>query len=322
MALESIFQAFATEFDATLITGMTDAVQSGLAWARPQLRSLLVLYVVVHAIGFLYGRVSAAAVAFAALRGLLVAAAILASNYIPYVQEMFFTTLPNSIAAGLNGPRISVSSAQQFDVLWSAALNVNGFILGKASGWLQIMDRAMAWVFAFLCLLALIVMFIMWFVSRIFLAIVICMGPFLIPLALFGATRGFVESWISKLVGLTVLQLSASILLRILLVTITSRFRVIQTNLGDSIDMMLGNFAGITGLFWFGALLMIVMPTFVAIGSVSGFAHAGVAGALYGIPGRAMGMAGGVQAGAQRAASSMQKAAGSMRQAAARLRRP
>lgn len=287
MPLEGIFQNFATEFDATLVDGMNDVVRSGLAWAQPQLRALLVLYVVAYALGFmLTANVSARQAAYAALRGLLVAAAIQSAHYVPYVQEMFFTTLPNQIAAALNGPRITVSSAQQFDIMWSATLRVNGFVLQQASGWLQVMDRAMAWVFALLCLVALGIMFVMWFVSRIFMAIVICMGPFLIPLYLFRATRGFVEGWIGKLVGLTVLQLASSILLRALLVVITRRFSVMQNNLGDSIDMMLGSFAGIAGLFWMGALLMVVLPTAVSIGAAMGASQAATAAALLSLPGR------------------------------------
>lgn len=292
MPLEGIFQNFATEFDATLVDGMNDVVRSGLAWAQPQLRALLVLYVVAYALGFmLTANVSARQAAYAALRGLLVAAAIQSAQYVPYVQEMFFTTLPNQIAAALNGPRITVSSAQQFDIMWSATLRVNGFVLQQASGWLQVMDRAMAWLFALLCLVALGIMFVMWFVSRIFMAIVICMGPFLIPLYLFRATRGFVEGWVGKLVGLTVLQLASSILLRALLVVITRRFSVMQNNLGDSIDMMLGSFAGIAGLFWMGALLMVVLPTAVSIGAAMGASQAATAAALLSLPSRAHSLA-------------------------------
>ncbi|MGG5811682.1 type IV secretion system protein, partial [Falsiroseomonas sp. CW058] len=286
--LENIFQSFATEFDATLVDGMNDVVRSGLAWAQPQLRALLVLYVVAYALGFmLTASVSARQAAYAALRGLLVAAAVQSAHYVPYVQEMFFTTLPNQIAAALNGPRITVSSAQQFDIMWSATLRVNAYVLGQASGWLQVMDRAMAWLFALLCLIALGVMFVMWFVSRIFMAIVICMGPFLIPLYLFRATRGFVEGWIGKLVGLTVLQLASSILLRALLVVMTARFSAMQNNLGSSIDMMLGSFAGIAGLFWMGALLMVVLPTAVSIGAAMGASQAATAAALLSLPNRA-----------------------------------
>ena len=293
MALEGIFQSFATEFDATLVDGMNDVVRSGIAWAQPQLRALLVLYVVAYALGFmLTPNVSARQAAYAALRGLLIAAAVQSAHYVPWVQEMFFTTLPNQIAAALNGPRITVSSAQQFDVMWSATLRVNAFVLQQASGWLQVMDRAMAWLFALICLVALSVMFVMWFVSRIFMAIVICMGPFLIPLYLFRATRGFVEGWIGKLVGLTVLQLASSILLRALLVVITARFSAMQNNLGSSIDMMLGSFAGIAGLFWMGALLMVVLPTAVSIGAAMGASQAATAAALLSVPSRASALAG------------------------------
>ena len=235
MALERIFEPFATRLDNTLITGMGDVVQSGLAWAQPQLRALLVLYVVAYALGFmLTANVSARQAAYGALRGLMTAAAISTAHYIPWVQTLFFTTLPNQIAAALNGPTTSVSSAQQFDKLWNATQHVNGLILQRASGWLDIPERGVSWAISGLCLLPLAIMFVMWLVPRVFMALVICMGPFLIPLYLFGFTRGFVHSWISKLVGLTVLQLASSVLLRILLVLVNEQFQAMQNNLGEA----------------------------------------------------------------------------------------
>lgn len=292
MPIERIFEPFATDLDRTLIGGMNDVVQSGLAWAQPQLRALLVLYVVAYALGFmLTANVSARQAAFAALRGLMVAAAVKSANYVPWVQEQFFTTLPNQIAAALNGPRTAVSSAQQFDILWSAALRVNGLILQQASGWLHVVDRGVAWGIAAVCVLALLVMFIMWSIPRIFLALVICIGPFLIPLYLFRTTRSFVEAWIGKLVGLTVLQLAASILMRVLLIIVNARFRAMQDNLGDNIDMMLSSFFGIAILFCMGALLMVVLPTAVSIGAAMGAAQVATAATLFSVPGRAAALA-------------------------------
>lgn len=288
MPLERIFEPFAGGLDGILVAGMTETVQNGLTAAAPQLRALLVGYVVAYAISFmLTANVSARELTFAALRGLMVAAAIRSANYTTYVQDFFFTTLPNQIASALGGPGTAISSAAQFDRLWSAALNVNGLILRRASGVLDVMDRGVSWGIAALCLIGLFIMFIMWLIPRVFMAIVICMGPFLIPLYLFEATRGFAQAWISKLVGISALQLAASVLMRILLVITNDRFRVIQTSLGESTDMMLSNFFGIAILFWMGALLMFVLPSFVSIGAHIGASQMTTAAALLALPGRA-----------------------------------
>jgi type IV secretion system protein VirB6 len=299
--LERLFEPFAAGLDDTLVSGMGDVVQSGLAWAAPQLRALLVLYVVAYALGFmLTANVSAREAGYAGLRGLMTAAAVKAANYVPWVQNLFFTTLPNQIATALNGPRTPISSAQQFDKLVAAVMKVNGSILERASHWTDVMDRGVSWAIAGLCLLALLVMFVMWLIPRVLMALVICIGPFLIPLYLFGGTRGFVHSWIGKLVGLTVLQLSSSVLLRILLVLINARFRVMQDTLGNDTDLMIANFFGIALLLWIGALLMFVLPSGIAIGASMGASQAAAGAVLLTAPGRAAGALGG---GAARSAA-------------------
>lgn len=288
-----LFQPLATDFDQTLQAGMADVVSSGLAWAAPQLRTLLVLYVAIYAIGFmLTAHVSLRQLVFAALRGLIVAAAVQAANYNTWVVNLFFTRLPNEIATALGGARTSIDSAEQFDRLWWAVLNVCGHIIGQATRWYDFGDRAMAWLMAYISLGGIGTMFLLWLVPRMFMALVICLGPFLIPLYLFEATRSYVVTWTSKLVGLTVLGLAASILLRVLLVMINTRFQAIQGSLGSSVDEMLGAFAGIAGLMWFGAGFMFFLPSFVAIGAGMGVAQAGVAAFMLTAPGRASVMAG------------------------------
>jgi type IV secretory pathway VirB6-like protein len=269
VALEAIFQNTATELDAAIIEGMNAAIASGLAWAAPQLRVALGLYVIGNAMMMMYGKMDGSAFLHAVVRAMAVAAILKATNYNYFVRDLFFIDLPNEMARAMNGPRVTVNSAQQFDVLWSAVAHYTAFIKGQATGLSNMGNVAVVFALAGLNLGALWGIFGIWLISRVFMALVICLGPFLIILYLFRGTREYVNQWIGKLVGLTVLQLAASILLRILLVILSSRLMAINQNPGLSVDEMIVNAASVTGVFWLGALMMIVLPAFLAIHGVS-----------------------------------------------------
>jgi type IV secretion system protein VirB6 len=282
MALDTFFNDAATAFDSSLISGMNDVISSGLSAAHAQLTAALSLYVIGYGLLTTHQKVDSWEFGMAAVRAFVIATLLQSATYNTYVQQFFFTDLPNQVAAALHGPRISVSSAQQFDVLWSAALNATSKVLSAATGWTQILDRGVAWFLAILILIALLVSFIVWYMSRVFMALVICIGPFLLILFLFRSTRGFVEQWIGKLVGLSVLQIASSVLLRIVMVMVTARLHVMQDNLGSSVDDMIASLAGICGVFWMGALLMICLPGTIAIGSGVGAGAAMASGRLTG----------------------------------------
>jgi type IV secretion system protein VirB6 len=61
--------------------------------------------------------------------------------------------------------------------------------------------------------------FAIWLISRVTLAIYIALGPLLIPLVLFPATRGIFERWIGALISCVILQITTIVLLYIILLT-------------------------------------------------------------------------------------------------------
>lgn len=282
MALEEVFLNTALEFDAHLIEGMNVAISSGLAWAKVQITAALSLYVIGYAFMTMYARVDAWTFALAAARAMAIAAILTSTNYNYYVRDFFFNDLPNEIARALNGPRITVNSAQQFDVVWSAVLHYTSFILAQATGLSHLDDRMLAWILAYLNHGALWICFGMWYISRVFLAVVISIGPFLIILALFRSTREYVQQWIGKLVGLSVLGLASAVVLRIVLVIMASRLRMVHENPGASVDEMLANSSSVTGIFALATILMIALPSVISIGSGMGAGHAVASGLIGG----------------------------------------
>ncbi|WP_426960343.1 type IV secretion system protein [Muricoccus radiodurans] len=246
---------------------MDAIITSGLSGLRGMIATALSLYIIGFAFLTIYGKTDVGTAAISAVRAVVVTQVLQASAYNYYVRDFFFTDLPNTIAAALGGPRSGISSAEQFDLLWSAALHATSIVLGQATGFTMMMERGMAWVLAYAMLGALGVIFLVWLIARVFMAVVICMGIFIVLLFLFSATRGFVEQWIGKLVGLIVLQLTASILLRLVLVIISDKMRAMGAAPSGNVDAQLSQLASMASVFWMGAALMLVLPSFVAIGS-------------------------------------------------------
>ena len=237
----------ALEFDANLVDGMNIGISAGLAWAKIYIISALSLYVIGYAFMTMSSKVDTWAFVLAGARAMAVGAILQAHNYNYYVRDFFFHDLPNQAAKAINGPRINVNSAEQLDMAWSSVLHYTAFILAKASGWSQWDDRLMAWIFAGGDYLALLVCFGMWYLSRVFLAIIIAIGPFLIILFLFRSTREYVQQWIGKLVGLTVLGLASSILLRMTLVVMSSRLKGFHLDPAMPVSEMLAMSSGVMG---------------------------------------------------------------------------
>lgn len=282
MALENIFLNTATEFDGLLIEGMNAAIGTGLLWARPQLTIFLGLYVIGYGLMMMYAKVDGWTLALAAARAIAVSTILVLANYNHYVRDLFFTDLPNELAKAINGPRVTVNSAQQFDVIWSAVIHYTSYILAQATGFSHMDDRAVAWLYAYVSHVALWVCFGMWYISRVFMAIVISMGPFIIILFLFRSTREYAQQWVGKLVGLTALGLGSAIVLRLVVMVMTNRLMTMQQNPGMSVDEMLANSAGVTGVFWLGALMMIILPSVISIGAGMGAGHAVASGMISG----------------------------------------
>src|SRR3954468_8410704 len=285
-----MFTTAAAAFDQSLIAGMDDAIAAGLAWVTPQLRVAMMLYVI--GMGFLtmYHKTDSWSFVHAAAKGIALGTIIKITNYNYYIRDLFFYDLPNGFAAALHGPRAAVDSARQFDVLWSAVLHMAGFVLGQATGFSHIIDRGVIWALTGLIGLALWLCFIIWYIARVFMALIICLGAFMLVLALFKQTRGYLEQWIGKLVGLTMLQLSSSILLRIVMVIMTDRMMLMKNDPSMSVDMLISSVAGVCGVFWMGALLMVALPSAIAIGSGVGAGVAVTSGMLGGIGAAAGGL--------------------------------
>ncbi|RYI99285.1 MAG: hypothetical protein EON47_17230, partial [Acetobacteraceae bacterium] len=123
-----------------------------------------------------------------------------------------------------------------------------------------------------LSFMALVIIFLMWVIARVVMGMVIALGPFLIGLALFDATRPFVDRWVGKLVSLTLVQVSIGVMLQMLMSGFNNYVRAAQGNMGTGLDERIGALLQLAAWYWCGLLL---------IGALTGVAYS-IGGGLAG----------------------------------------
>jgi len=110
------------------------------------------------------------------------------------------------------------------------------------------------WIVA---IVSTVVAFAIWLISRVILALYIAIGPLLIGLALFPATRSILERWIGSLVSCVILQITTIVLLYIVLAVeqqVTGQIALTaETDLIGRVEVLLAGviFFGLAGFVAF-----------------------------------------------------------------------
>ena len=260
MPLDPAFYNFTANVDRIFLDAVPGAVAGALGAVRAPLRAAAGLYVVVNAIYFLMGDLSARTLGVAAIRAACIAAIMEAPNYTTYIQDAFLTRLPGEIASALNGRRIAPDAARQFDMLREGLLNIKATILMAASGWTAGFERLVAHLIEAGGTVGIAVMWFYWYAPRVLMGVAVILGPFLIPLWLFEGTRQFAAGFFAKLVSILAMQVVASVLVLVLMTTIDRAGAAVSTPGGGDVAMMIARLFGCALLMWAGAFLMRVVP--------------------------------------------------------------
>jgi type IV secretion system protein VirB6 len=129
-------------------------------------------------------------------------------------------------------------------------------MLAEATGYTQFGERLAIRLLQAVSLIALVVIFLIWIIARVLMGFVIALGPFLIGLALFDATRPFVDRWVGKLMSLTLVQLSVSVMLQMLMSGFNNYVRAAQAHTGGSLDEKLNDLLQVAAWYWCGLFLI------------------------------------------------------------------
>lgn len=279
MPLDPVFASFTTQLDGLFLDSVPSLVARAVGYVREPLRAALGLYVVLHIVDMILGNGSARDLGWAFVRGVVVAAALQLPNYTEYVSDAFLTRLPAEIAGALNGKLIVASAAEQFDILRAGMANLKAQILMQANGAADIGERLAAHIIDGAGWCGIAVMWWHWYLPRVLTGLVVVVGPFLIPLWLFEAARGFAMAFAAKLVSLLALSVGASVVIASLLATIDRVAAPIGVGQGASVDALLVKLLAVAGMMWFGAFLMRSLPPILSLNSSVGAAANALVGA-------------------------------------------
>lgn len=256
MPLDPVFLNFTTQLDGLFLDAVPSLVARAVGYVRTPLRTALGLYVLMHIIDMVLGNGSIRNLGWAIIRAVTVAAALQLPNYTEYVQNAFLTRLPAEIAGALNGKLIVASAAEQFDILRAGMANLKAQILLQANGAGDIGERLAAHILDGVGWGGIAVQWGQWYLPRLLTGLVVVVGPFLIPLWLFDATRGFAMALAAKLVSLLAMSVGASVIVASLLMAIDRVAAPIGAGQGASVDALLVKLLAVAGLMWFGAIVL------------------------------------------------------------------
>lgn len=250
------FQTILAVFDANLISAVNGVISRALEWARPQVRAAATLFILISGWLVLTGRMDKNVLAGRVLRIMAVAALLTsADTFNTYVRDLFLTEIPSTVGSALTGGN-TYAPAAQFDALWDATQRIAATMLAEATGYTQFGERLVIRALMGISFVALVVIFLIWIVARVLMGFVIALGPFLIGLYLFDATRPYVERWVGKLVSLTLVQVSVSVMLQMLMTGFNNYVRMAQAHPAGSLDEKIGAFLQVAAWYWCGLILI------------------------------------------------------------------
>ncbi len=215
-----IFAYIVSQVETPLVSAVTQVMNAFLSFVAAPLKIALVLYIALTGILIIRGQTDEAGSALLGrfLKMALVVWILTGSGaYQQYVYDFFFTTLPQGLANALTSGGVTAIDANTFDTVWTKAMGA-GVDIWRTVSWHDFATQLIVVIFWVAAILSTVVAFAIWLISRVILALYIAIGPLLIGLALFPATRAIFERWIGSLISCVILQITTIVLLYIVLV--------------------------------------------------------------------------------------------------------
>ena len=236
------YDAIASGRIQLLKTAMDAIIAAELTFMVPILKSLLVMFVVRQFTLVWTGNMTIERFAGSCVRAATVVFLVSHSGaFVQYVRDPLFDKIPQAISSTLlssSGVQAGSSTtiAQQFDKVSIASDAVTAAIVAKQNSFsvsslvnylsAQLANGGIQFLLA--CIAAI------WLLGQTLLAIILCFGPLLLCFELFDRTRGWVDQWIGKLVGMTCFGIGTSILLAIQMQGLLTLFQTVNSNIPTS----------------------------------------------------------------------------------------
>lgn len=283
--INTLFQSSVSVFTTLLDPAGNTIIANGLTNVAGPLTALLVIYVIVTGIMCVFGELTAGTAVRRIMRAGFVSMLLTATYFNTYVRDLFITTLPNWVASAVsNGTAANIP--QQCDLIRSALMHMGAVIYQDSSGFMDMDTRLQTGVVLLCGTIFLGVLVLMSTLTHTFMVLTVCIAPFVIAAYLFDATKGFVEGWIGKAVGLSVLALLISVAAQIATAA-DGKMMINTANAnGGGLQEQVQNLTSVVVFFMFMAALVLGLPA-LAYSIGKGVTINTGAGAALSAPGRA-----------------------------------
>lgn len=261
-----IFQYLFDQIETPFLQSVGAMVNALISYAAAPLQTALVLYIAATGILMIRGQASepASGLVGRAIRFCLVAwFATNGSVYTTWVQNFFLTVLPDDIihAVVASGNGNATINANSFDTIWKQSFEA-GLRVWKLLDYWDFGEEVVIIIFWAAALVACITAFLVWFLSHVILGLFIIIGPLVIPLALFPATRAIFERWIGSMISCVILQIVTVILVALTLQVEGMVIQKIMSYKGPNQYDQLGILFGGISFFVFATLITFQLPGF------------------------------------------------------------
>ncbi len=197
------------------VSGVTDTLISGVAGP---FKAAMILYVAMVGLMIVSGRMTEPVRdAWGRLaKGAAVAFFLTAGAYNQYVRDLFLNGIPNDIVNAITGAAGGSVDAAAFDHVWNKAF-AGGLAVWKNLGRF---DFGLMFIIGLYWLAAAVATsfgFLVWLASHILLGLFVAIGPLIVGMFLFPATRSIFERWIGALLSMIFLQVFIVTLLVVLI---------------------------------------------------------------------------------------------------------
>ena len=157
-----------------------------------------------------------------------------------------------------NGGRAATNAAA-FDIVWKQAWQA-GLSVWQRLSVADLGEEIVVVLFWLAALVSVGIAFAIWLMSQIVLGLFIIVGPLMIGLALFGATKSIFQRWIGALISSVLLQVGILILLSLTIRTTAGLVVQIMTYNGSNVYEQLGLLLNGIIVFFLCGILAFQMP--------------------------------------------------------------
>jgi hypothetical protein len=194
--------------------------------------------------------------------------------FVQYVRNPVFNQIPQAMSAMVAGNYAALPTGQpmaaQFDAIAAKGDAITAEIWKVSSNWFSMTDwinSASATIAngAFQLVLAIIVA--IWLLGQTLLGIVLALGLPMLCFEIFDRTRGFVDQWIGKIVGMAAFGFATSFVLALEMQGMKTMFDNVRTAVNANANQAAGMFWHIIGDSVLDLITIAVLPTVVGFGS-------------------------------------------------------